>query len=170
MQPSTVLFLAALPIGLAALAVPQAFEAMEARRAPETVALAETAAPPASGTARIQGRGDGHFQVSARVGGRRVPFLVDTGATLVALSWETGRDLGLVSPGDRMDVPVSTANGRLNARAVVIDRLDVDGVALDGVRALVLPPGAMTGNLLGMSYLGRLRTFEVTRNTLLLER
>ena len=46
---------------------------------------------PQSGVARIRNRGDGHFEVEARIGARRIPFMVDTGATLVALSWETGR-------------------------------------------------------------------------------
>jgi aspartyl protease family protein len=172
MRPTTVLLLAAVPIGAAAVAVPQKFMSMEAGGSAATIAVAEvtpTAAPPPSGTVRIAGRGDGHFEVSGRIGARRVPFLVDTGATLVALSWETGRDLGLVSPGDRMDVAVSTANGRLNAKFVTIPRLGIDSLEVSSVKAVVLPPGAMTGNLLGMSFLGRLRTFEIRRDTLVLE-
>jgi aspartyl protease family protein len=172
MRPSTVLLFAALPIGAAAVAVPQKFMSMEAGRSAATIAVAEVtpaAASQLSGTARIAGRGDGHFEVSGRIGARHVPFLVDTGATLVALSWETGRDLGLVSPGDRMDVAVSTANGRLRAKSVIIPRLGIESLEVSAVKAVVLPPGAMTGNLLGMSFLGRLKTFEVRRDTLVLE-
>jgi aspartyl protease family protein len=124
---------------------------------------------PQSGVARIRNRGDGHFEVEARIGARRIPFMVDTGATLVALTWESGRDLGLVSPSDPMTVAVSTANGTLKAKRVMLDRLEVEGIEVRDVAALVLPAGALSTNLLGMSYLARLNHFEMTRGLLVLE-
>jgi aspartyl protease family protein len=124
---------------------------------------------PQSGVARIKNRGDGHFEVEARIGARRIPFMVDTGATLVALTWESGRDLGLVSPSDPMTVAVSTANGTLKAKRVTLDRLEVEGIEVRQVAALVLPEGALSTNLLGMSYLSRLNHFEMGRGMLVLE-
>jgi aspartyl protease family protein len=95
--------------------------------------------------------------------------MVDTGATLVALSWESGRDLGLVSPGDAMDVSISTANGAVKARRVTIDRLRIEDIDVANVDALVLPRGALSTNLLGMSFLSRLDRFGIDKGTLVLE-
>ena len=135
-----------------------------------TANVATAAQPPSvSGVTRIRDRGDGHFEVQARIGARRIPFMVDTGATLVALRWETGRELGLVSPADPMTVEISTANGSLKAKRIMLDRLDVDGVEVRNVSALVLPQGALSTNLLGMSFLARLNHFEISRGTLVLE-
>jgi aspartyl protease family protein len=167
MRLDTALFLL-IPIGAIAVVVPRLAE-----RWTEPPALSANAATPAtpalSGTLRLRDRGDGHFEVEGRIGARRVPFLVDTGATLVALTWETGRDLGLVAPGDAMDVRISTANGAIQAKRVVIERLRLDGIELPSVEAMVLPRGALSVNLLGMSFLSRLRHFEISRGTLLLE-
>ena len=156
----------------AALLVPQGLTSYFADRA-ETPALAPVAAPrpapPLSGTLRVPGRGDGHYQVEARIGARRVPFLIDTGATVVALTWETGRDLGLVSAGDTMDVSMSTANGTVKGKTVVIPRLEIDTLRVDEVRGVVMPQGALGTNLLGMSFLSRLKQVSVAQSTLILE-
>lgn len=113
---------------------------------------------------------DGHFRVDAMIGGRRVPMLVDTGATVVALSYENGQSLGLVSGGDRFDLRVSTANGSVGAKRVVLRDVRIGSVKVDDVPAVVLSPGAMEGALLGMSFLGRLRRMESARDRLVLER
>src|SRR4051812_684033 len=106
MRLSTALLVMAAPVVATAYAFPQAFSTISA--APPGSALtqprARTAATaPAvssSGSYKVPSDPDGHFRVSARIGARRIPFLVDTGATTVALSWETGVDLGLVRASD----------------------------------------------------------------------
>ena len=164
------LILSLIPIAaIATVAPPLVSQWLDGQSAQSASANVAKASAPISGVARIPDRGDGHFEISARVGARRIPFMVDTGATLVALTWETGRDLGLARPGDPMTVEVSTANGKLRAMRVTLDRLDIDGVSVDGVQALVLPQGALATNLLGMSYLSRLGHFEMTRGMLVLE-
>jgi aspartyl protease family protein len=135
----------------------------------DVVAVMPTEVRPQGGVVRIRNRSDGHFEVEARIGARRIPFMVDTGATLVALTWDSARDLGLVSPSDPMTVPVSTANGTLKAKRVMLDRLEVEGIEVRDVAALVLPAGALSTNLLGMSYLSRLNHFEMARGVLVLE-
>jgi aspartyl protease family protein len=75
----------------------------------------------------------------------------------------TGLDLGLVRPGMTMDAPMQTANGRVMGKRVTIPRLEVEGLAVASVDAVVLPQGALAVNLLGMSYLSRLRRFEFAR-------
>lgn len=113
---------------------------------------------------------DGHFRVEARIGTKIVPMMVDTGATVVALSFEEGRRLGLVDAADRYDARVSTANGTVGAKRVVLQDVRVGSVKVDDVAAVVLSPGAMDGALLGMSFLSRLRKVETSRGRLVMER
>ena len=155
----------------AALIVPKFLPGLiEKRSEPAAAAVAPArSAPVLSGTLRVPDRGDGHFEVEARIGARRIPFMVDTGATIVALTWETGRDLGLVSASDAMDVAVSTANGTVRGKSVVIPRVDIESLSVPMVKGIVLPRGALSSNLLGMSFLGRLKQFSVAQNTLILE-
>lgn len=122
------------------------------------------------GSVTLRADDDGHFRVDATIGGRRVPMLVDTGATVVALSYEQGETLGLVSGGDRFDLRVSTANGQVGAKRVVLRDVRVGSVQMQDVSAVVMTQGALDGNLLGMSFLGRLRRLETAQNRLTLER
>jgi aspartyl protease family protein len=174
MRLSTSLLVVAVPVVVTAYAFPQVFTAIPHAPAESAVTQPQRKSPaPAlssSGTLKVPSDADGHFRVSARIGARRIPFLVDTGATTVALSWETGRDLGLVRSSDVMDVAVSTANGVVQGKSVTIDRLEIGDIDVTAVRAIVLPKGALAGNLLGMNFLRRLRHFEIAQNTLVLER
>jgi aspartyl protease family protein len=103
----------------------------------------------------------GHFRATASINGSDVKVLVDTGATVVALSYEDAEDIGLKPHNLDFNVPVSTANGIAQAASVMLDRVEIDGVGVDGVAGLVLPEGALKGTLLGMSFLGRLSGFKV---------
>jgi aspartyl protease family protein len=165
-----------LPVAGLAVLRPDAFEALLglAGHRPQQVATATPAALPAGGNGgypsrRLYADRDGHVRAHARSDGRGFDVMVDTGATIVALTWATGLDLGLVRPGMTMDASMQTANGRVMGKRVTIPRLEVEGLAVASVDAVVLPPGALAVNLLGMSYLSRLRRFEFARNTLLLE-
>lgn len=113
---------------------------------------------------------DGHFRVDATIAGRRVPMMVDTGATVVALSYDEARTLGLISGADRFDLRVSTANGQVGAKRVVLNELRIGSLSVSNVQAVVLADGAMDGALLGMSFLNRLRKMEATGDRLTLER
>jgi aspartyl protease family protein len=74
-----------------------------------------------------------------------------------------------VRPGDRFDVPVSTANGTSAAKRVVLRDVRVGSIVVRDVTALVMRRGVMEGNLLGMSFLGRLKRMESSRGRLTLE-
>jgi aspartyl protease family protein len=103
----------------------------------------------------------GHFRATAQINGSDVRVLIDTGATVVALSYEDAEDIGLRPRNLDFNVPVSTANGVAQAAVVVLDSVEVDGVEVEGVAGLVLPEGALKGTLLGMSFLSRLSGFKV---------
>ncbi len=117
----------------------------------------------------LQANGSGHFVTTADINGTDVKVLVDTGATVVALSYEDASDVGLHPSNLTYDVPVNTANGATQAARVLLDKIEIDGVRVDGVDGLVMPEGALNGTLLGMSFLGRLSSFKVEDGVLSLK-
>jgi len=116
---------------------------------------------------------DGHFWAdgvaSSETGHAHVRFLVDTGASSVALSAEDASRLGLAPARLDYSRPVYTAQGETKAAAVTLSHLEVGGVELGQVNALVLKEGPQV-SLLGMSFLGRLSKVEATPNDLKLLR
>lgn len=110
---------------------------------------------------------DGHYWAEATVDGRQVRLLVDTGATEVALTTVDARRLGLDL--SRLDYKrtVRTAAGETRAAEVELGYVSVAGARVEKVSALVLEGGLET-SLLGMTYLGRLSSFEAHPDSLIL--
>ncbi len=110
---------------------------------------------------------DGHYWAEADVNGSRVRFLVDTGASAVALTVADAQRLGIATDKLNYTYKVVTASGQTRAAAVKLGRVSVAGARLDNVDALVIEQG-LESSLLGMSYLGRLASFEATQTALIL--
>jgi aspartyl protease family protein len=158
-----------------ALAVPSLLPSPAERAESATTARpAPAPSPPAStdhgGIVRLAADRNGHYVTDIEINYRRLPALVDTGATVIALRYEDARSLGLVSPGDKFDVGVRTANGIGRARKVELRSVRLGSITIRDVEALVMEQGALGANLLGMSFLKRLSRFEVQRGQLVLER
>jgi len=104
-----------------------------------------------AGGARIVLKRDrsGHFVAPGEINGQPVTFLVDTGATDVAVSERVARALGL-DFGPK--TTVMTAAGLSPAWLTRVDRVSVGAVSLDDVRAMITP-GLGSQALLGMSFL-----------------
>jgi aspartyl protease family protein len=66
-------------------------------------------------------------------------------------------------------VPIETASGRTRAAAVVVDQISVGGIVERRVPALVSAPGELRTSLLGMSFLNRLRSFEIAGGRLIMK-
>jgi aspartyl protease family protein len=111
---------------------------------------------------------DGHFWADAEVNGKPVHFLVDTGATAVALTPQDAERLGFRAKDLKYGYDVTTAGGGTRAAAITLASVSINGAKLENVQALVVSDG-LDVSLLGMSYLGRLTRFEATRNTLRFE-
>jgi aspartyl protease family protein len=124
----------------------------------------------AGGFVRIRSDSSGHYVSDVEFNGRRMRAIVDTGATLVALRFEDARNLGLITPSDRFDIKVSTANGTARAKRVTLRSVRVGSIRIENVEAMVLDEGALGQNLLGMSFLRRLGRFEFKKGVLELER
>jgi aspartyl protease family protein len=127
--------------------------------APETLALH-------AGGAVIKAS-DGHFWADGEVNGAPVRFLVDTGATAVALTPQDAERLGIDLSELRYGYNVVTAGGRARAAPVRLASVNVAGAKLENVDALVIEKG-LDASLLGMSYLGRLTSFQATREAMFL--
>jgi aspartyl protease family protein len=127
--------------------------------------------PAPGGTARVMlsADGRGHFETDLLVNGRQMKAMVDTGASVVALTYEDGRALGLVRPGDRYEMKMQTANGTAGAKRVSLNTVRLGGISLSNVEGIVAQEGALGVNLLGMSFLQKLRTFEMQSGRLILE-
>lgn len=158
-----------------ALAAAQTVSVLDARNqaasaraeAAATVVAAAPGAPATGGPASLVKAADGHFWAEATVNGKAVRFLVDTGATTVALTGPDAQRLGLDLDTLAFDRPVTTASGTIQAAMVELDYVSVAGARVEKVQALVLREG-LSASLLGMSYLGRLSRFEATPTALIL--
>lgn len=111
----------------------------------------------------------GHFRVDARVDARPMDFVVDTGATMVALTARSAATLGIHPAFNDYTIGVQTANGMARAAPVTIDRLEIGSIAIRDVSAMVMPEGALGENLLGMTFLSRLHRYEYANGRLVLE-
>ncbi len=113
----------------------------------------------------VRGTG-GDFAVAAHINGAKIPMVLDTGATSVVLTQEAAKAAGLPIEVLNYSVNVDTANGRTRAAAVTLDRLAVGSLTERAVPALVAQHGQLKSNLLGMSFLNRLQSWEVRGDSL----
>ena len=111
----------------------------------------------------------GHFHVEARVEGRFVDFVVDTGASLVVLRESSAALAGIRPQPHDYTATAITANGRIKAARATIERIEVGGITVYDVPAMVLPDQALAKNLLGVSFLSRLKRYEYANGRLVLE-
>jgi aspartyl protease family protein len=111
----------------------------------------------------------GHFQTEGRIDGQRINFMVDTGASMIALNETSAARFGLrPSPGD-YKATVATANGTIKAARTRIAMVDVGGIVVRDVDAMVLPDEALSENLLGLSFLSKLKRYEYANGRMVLE-
>lgn len=121
----------------------------------------------AGDTTRIPLSPDGHFWINARVNGEERRFLVDTGATLTAISTNTAMLAGVeAGPMDRALV-LQTANGAVQAQTAVVSELSFGNIVARDLN-VVITPGMGETNVIGMNLLSRLASWRVEGKTLIL--
>ncbi len=141
----------------------------QAARASDTVSnLLRHRSVSATRAVQIPRGQSGEFALRARINGVSAPMVVDTGATSVVLTYETAKAAGLPLELLNYDVDVETAGGHTKAARLTLDRLAIGKLMERSVPALVVPHGQMKTNLLGMSFLDRLESWEVRSDRLML--
>lgn len=119
-------------------------------------------------TVRLRVRDDGQFVVRTTTNNRQISMLVDTGASQVVLSARDARALGINMAALNFVIPVNTANGQTMTARYKIDSLFIGPIKIYNVEALVAREGDLNQSLLGMSFLRRLRSYEFTKDFLIL--
>lgn len=121
------------------------------------------------GVVELRKAWDGHFRAVTEVGGAKVGMLIDTGASVVLLSYEDAMEVGLDPDSLSFHQPVVTANGRSHVAPVTLESVAVGAVGLTNVKAAVAEKGRLHTSLLGMSFLGRLTETSFRRDKLILK-
>lgn len=133
-------------------------KARQDHEASEQIAgVSEPELPKLSGAgASIRKADDGQYWAEARVNSTTIKFLVDTGASVVALTTMDAQKAGFQLRDLIYDAPVNTAAGQIMAARIELKVISIGGVTVRKVRGVVIPDG-LSQSLLGMSFLGELQ-------------
>jgi aspartyl protease family protein len=112
----------------------------------------------------------GHFFVDVLISGVKVRMLVDTGASIVALSRDDARRASITPQPPDFKAKVSTANGIVQVAPVVLKDVALGELVIADVPAVVFPDNRLQVGLLGMSFLSKLSHFELAGRQLILQR
>lgn len=166
-----IVIIAAVMIGLGTFMAQMAdrMSSASATSVPRTTVAVAIAAPTGGRTFNITRDRRGHFAAEGHIEGQRIGFMVDTGASVVALNETSAARFGLRPSRGEYNATVSTANGTIKAARTRIAMLDVGGLVVRDVDAMVLPDEALSENLLGLSFLSRLKRFEYANGQMVLE-
>ena len=140
-----------------------------ASTASRKAAPVETPAQSGSRSLSISRDSRGHFQTEGRIDGQRLDFMVDTGASVIALNETSAARFGLRPSRGDYNATVTTANGTIKAAHTRLAMVDIGGLVVRDVDAMVLPDQALSENLLGLSFLSRLKRFEYANGKMVLE-
>jgi aspartyl protease family protein len=135
----------------------------------QKAASVQTAAPSGNRNLSIPRDVRGHFLTEGRIDGQRIAFMVDTGASVVALNESSAARFGLRPSRGDYNAMVTTANGTIKAARTRLAMVDVGGLVVRDVEAMVLPDQALSENLLGLSFLSKLKRFEYANGQMVLE-
>lgn len=116
---------------------------------------------------RIPMSPDGHFWAKVRINGAERRMLVDSGATVTALSKATAEAAGVTADATLVPLLMKTANGTVRADAGTVDRLTIGGIEAKKLK-VVIAPGLGDTDVLGMNFLSELQSWRVEGRTLIL--
>ena len=153
---------------IAVFVVPKLQDRQEAADVP-TVATAVVTPRQASfdNAAIIDREPDGHYWTRADVDGTAVKFMVDTGASTVAITFRDAQRIGLNPEELDFKWEIRTAGGIVHGAAVTLDKIRIGRVEVDNVEAMVLREG-LEQSLLGMTFLGELYSYEFRKSQLVI--
>ena len=160
---------------LISLTVPRYLDRLSKQQHPSSSMPSEPVAPNRSTqtstnyrTVTLSSDKRGHFAVSARIDGRPVDLVVDTGASKIVLRETSAARLGIFPRASEYIGRAQTANGVARFAPVRLNSVEVDGITVHDVEAAVMPDDALHENLLGMTFLSRVK-WSHDRGRLVLE-
>lgn len=121
------------------------------------------------GEVRLPAGVNHQYFVTAAVNHRPASFLVDTGASYVALRDSDARAANIYVSWADYKHAVRTANGETRAALIDIELIEIDGIRVENVKAFILPDEQLAMNLLGMSFLSKLESVEQRNGELVLK-
>jgi aspartyl protease family protein len=124
-------------------------------RAPANAAPVQAVSPSSSTRSFVVQASGGHFAVDARVDGRRIPFMIDTGASQITIRETDASRLGFHPKERDYSIRINTANGVGRAAQVDLRMVEVGDILVRDVPALIVPDNVLNVNLLGMTFLSR---------------
>ena len=116
---------------------------------------------------RIRMSRDGHFWARARIGGVDRRLLIDSGATVTALSTDTADAAGLEVKNPLVPIVLNTANGQITAQTATIEEMRLGDIVARDLSVVVSPAFGDT-DVLGMNFLSRLKSWRVEDGVLIL--
>lgn len=128
----------------------------------------KTSGPRTLSTLAVAADYRGHYIVHPTVENYRVKMMVDTGASIVALTAADARALGIKRDASTRKMMLSTANGAVVGFQTLLREIRLGDIVVRNVEAVVLPEGALSMSLLGNSFLGKLRGYEVQTGRMVL--
>ena len=123
---------------------------------PETVQIEQ----PDGNAVMLTRAADGHFYTSANIRGVQVNFLVDTGASMVALTADDARSLGLDWSPDELRVIGRGANGDIQGKPIMLENMSIGRFHAQNLRAVIIPEG-LDVSLLGQSFLSKIGNVNI---------
>ena len=130
---------------------------------------ASVAVPGTQKQSELYADGSGHYHTNAEIDHQLIAVMVDTGASIVALKYEDAVRLNVVPGAAEFRIPMSTANGTAYGARVQLKSVKLGQVEVQFADAVIMPRGALSESLLGMSYLNRISSFEVSKGRLILK-
>ncbi|MFW2351486.1 retropepsin-like aspartic protease family protein [Qipengyuania sp.] len=145
----------------------EAGEAGDAAAAKRADSRRDSYATWVAGTTELPRAADGHFYADAEINGSRVGFLVDTGASVVALTGADARAAGLIWSSADVRTVAQGASGPVSGVAVTLDSVALGGHEARNVAAVIVPEG-LPVSLLGQSFLATVHPVRIERDRMVL--
>jgi aspartyl protease family protein len=115
----------------------------------------------ANGTMTLNRQGDGHFYTQLEINGSAIPMVVDTGASIVALTEADAAQAGIRPAHSAYNASIQTAGGLVVAAPITLERVRLGHIEIHGVQAVVVRGTVLTQSLLGQSVLNRLNSITI---------
>lgn len=139
----------------------------EAHAEGELAVVQSDAEPGESGDVSLARLGDGHFYAEGDVDGTKMRFLVDTGASVVALSAADANALGLDWRDEELRMVGRGVNGEVMGKPVVLASVTLGDIEVRDVQAVIIPRGLHV-SLLGQSFLSKLENVNISADEMTL--